>query len=79
MKNSTIIGLILGLVALIFGMYLKGAPLLALITNPAAYIIIIVGTVASICVAFPMSDLKKVPNLDVAKLEEKKDRIVFDE
>ena len=26
-----------------------------------------------------LDDLKKVPNLDVAKLEEKKDRIVFDE
>jgi len=63
MKNSTVIGLLLGLVALIFGMYLKGAPLLALITNPAAYVIIIVGTVASVCVAFPMNDLKKVPKL----------------
>jgi len=63
MKNSTIIGLVLGLVALIFGMFLKGAPLISLVNNPAAYIIIIVGTVASVCVAFPMSDLKKVPKL----------------
>jgi len=63
MKNSTIIGLILGLIALIFGMFLKGAPILALVTNPAAYVIIIVGTVASVSVAFPMSDLKKVPKL----------------
>jgi len=63
MKNSTIIGLVLGLVALILGMFLKGAPLLSLITNPAAYVIIIVGTVASVAVAFPMGDLKKVPKL----------------
>lgn len=63
MKNSTIIGLILGLIALLGGMALKGAPLVSLITNPAAYVIIIVGTAASVCVAFPMSDLKKVPKL----------------
>ncbi|MBW5448876.1 flagellar motor stator protein MotA [Cohnella sp. CFH 77786] len=63
MKNSTVIGLILGLISLLVGMVLKGAPLLALVTNPAAFVIIIVGTVASICVAFPMSDLKKLPTL----------------
>ncbi|WP_276357879.1 flagellar motor stator protein MotA [Cohnella caldifontis] len=63
MKNSTIIGLVLGLVALLVGMVLKGAPLVALVTNPAAFVIIIVGTVASVSVAFPMSDLKKVPKL----------------
>lgn len=63
MKNSTIIGLILGLIALIGGMALKGAPLMSLIVNPAAYVIILVGTAASVCVAFPMSDLKKVPKL----------------
>lgn len=63
MKNSTILGLTIGLVALIFGMYLKGAPLVSLINNPAAYIIIFVGTAASILMAFPMSDLKKIPKL----------------
>lgn len=63
MKNSTVIGLGLGLIALIFGMYLKEAPLISLITNPAAYVIILVGTAASVCVAFPMSDLKKIPKL----------------
>lgn len=63
MKNSTVIGLILGLVALIGGMALKGAPLVSLITNPAAYVIILVGTAASVFMAFPMSELKKVPKL----------------
>jgi chemotaxis protein MotA len=63
MKNSTIIGLTLGFVALIFGMYLKKAPLINLINNPAAYVIIFVGTAASVFMAFPMSELKKVPKL----------------
>ncbi|WEK54336.1 MAG: flagellar motor stator protein MotA [Candidatus Cohnella colombiensis] len=63
MKNSTVIGLTLGFVALILGMYLKKAPLLSLVNNPAAYVIIIVGTIASVMMAFPMHDLKKVPKL----------------
>lgn len=63
MKNSTIIGLILGVGALVFGMLLKGAPLVALINNPAAYIIILVGTCASVAMAFPMRELAKVPKL----------------
>jgi chemotaxis protein MotA len=63
MKNSTIIGLVLGFTALFVGMFLKGAPLVSLINNPAAYIIIFVGTAASIFVAFPITELKKVPKL----------------
>jgi chemotaxis protein MotA len=63
MKNSTVIGLALGLFALIVGMILKKAPLISLIANPAAYVIILVGTLASIMMAFPMSELKKVPKL----------------
>jgi len=53
----------LGLVALILGMFLKGAPLVSLVNNPAAYVIIFVGTAASVCMAFPMRDLAKVPKL----------------
>ncbi|CAM3912278.1 flagellar motor stator protein MotA [Cohnella lubricantis] len=63
MKNSTIIGLVLGFVALIVGMILKGAPLGSLISNPAAYVIILVGTAASVAVAFPSKDLAKIPKL----------------
>jgi len=63
MKNSTIIGLILGLFALIVGMILKGAPITALISNPAAYVIILGGTCASVFMAFPMRDLSRVPKL----------------
>lgn len=63
MKNTTVIGLVLGFVSLIVGMILKGAPLGSLISNPAAYVIIVVGTIASVCMAFPMRDLAKVPKL----------------
>ncbi|TJY38941.1 flagellar motor stator protein MotA [Cohnella pontilimi] len=63
MKNSTIIGLALGVFSLIVGMILKKAPLASLVTNPAAIVIILVGTAASVFMAFPMSDLKKLPKL----------------
>lgn len=62
MKNSTIIGLVLGLIAVLGGMVVKGAHLSSLI-NPAAFMIIILGTVASVMIAFPMSELKKVGKL----------------
>lgn len=62
MQISTILGLVLGLVAVLYGMVLKHAPLSAL-NNPAAYVIILVGTVASVSMAFPMSELKKIPSL----------------
>lgn len=35
MEISTIIGLVLGLVSLVLGMFLKGAPLINLVNNPA--------------------------------------------
>lgn len=62
MKNSTIIGIIVGLVAVLGGMVLKGAHLSSLL-NPAAYMIILVGTTAAILIAFPMSELKKLGKL----------------
>lgn len=62
MEKSTGIGVVLALVALLVGMILKGAHLSSLV-NPAAFMIIIVGTAAAIFIAFPMSDLKKVPKL----------------
>lgn len=61
MEKSTIIGIGLGLSALVLGMFLKGAPIASLI-NPAAYMIIICGTAASLFVAFPLSELKKLPD-----------------
>lgn len=63
MEKSTILGLILAVIAVCAGMVMKGASLINLVNNPAAYMIIIVGTVAAIFIAFPMSELKRVPKL----------------
>lgn len=43
-------------------MYLKGISFLALL-NPAAILIIFVGTAAAVCIAFPVSTIKNVPSL----------------
>ncbi len=63
MQISTIIGLVLGIVSLVVGMILKGAPVINLVNNPAAYMIIFVGTAASIFMAFPMEEIKRIPKL----------------
>jgi len=62
MEKSTLIGIVLGVVALLVGMMLKHASLSALL-NPAALMIIIVGTVATIFNAFPLSEIKRIPAL----------------
>lgn len=62
MEKSTVIGIVLGLTAVLAGMVLKGAGLENLI-NPAAFMIIIVGTAASLFIGFPMSELAKFPLL----------------
>lgn len=62
MDKSSIIGLILGLIAVFVGMIFKGVSLTALY-NPAAILIIILGTIASVTIAFPTNELKKVPAL----------------
>jgi chemotaxis protein MotA len=59
---STIIGIVLGFVAVGVGMVLKGASLAVLI-NPAAFLIIIAGTAACLLNAFPMEVLKNFPTL----------------
>ena len=58
MEISTIIGLILGIVAVLVGMILKGASLLALY-NPATYLIILGGTATTLFIGFPLSELKR--------------------
>jgi len=63
MEKSTIVGLILGFFALIVGMILKGAEPIAIIQNPAAIVIILVGTAAAVTIAFPGSELKRIPKL----------------
>lgn len=62
MEKSTIIGIVLGFLAVGVGMVLKGASLSAL-ANPAAFLIIIVGTVACLFNGFPLEQLKDFPNL----------------
>lgn len=62
MDKSTVIGLVLGFVALLVGIVLKGVPIVALF-NPAAILIIIFGTIATIVIGFPMNELKRVPKL----------------
>jgi chemotaxis protein MotA len=62
MEKSTVIGIVLGLVAVLLGMTLKGAPISNLL-NPAAFTIIIIGTAASLFIGFPMAELKKFPQL----------------
>jgi len=62
MEKSTIIGIALGITAVVGGMALKHAPLGNLL-NPAAFTIIIVGTAASLFIGFPMSEIAKFPAL----------------
>lgn len=62
MDKSSTIGLIFGVIAILVGMIFKGIEISAL-NNPAAFLIIILGTVASVTIAFPTSELKKVPAL----------------
>ena len=58
MEKSTTYGMLLGLFAVGYGMYLKGADPHALI-NPAAFLIIFAGTFAALLNAFPMKDIKR--------------------
>lgn len=61
MDLTTIIGLLIGLLAIGLGMILKGVSLSALF-NLAAILVIILGTVASVMIAFPASTIRKVPS-----------------
>lgn len=71
MDISTIVGLIIGIVALLVGMTLKGVTPDALL-NPAAILIIIVGTIGAVVIAFPMDELKRVPALFGVLFKEQK-------
>ncbi|CAM3951237.1 flagellar motor stator protein MotA [Mesobacillus zeae] len=71
MDKSSIIGIILGIIAVGVGMFLKGVSPVALV-NPAAIMIIIVGTVAAVTIAFPSNELKRVPKLFGVVFKEQK-------
>lgn len=62
MDKSSIIGIILGVGTLILGMLLKGSSLEVLL-NPAAVVIIVLGTIATVFIAFPYSDIRRIPKL----------------
>ncbi|MDG5473306.1 flagellar motor stator protein MotA [Jeotgalibacillus sp. ET6] len=62
MDKSTVFGIIFGFLAIGIGIVLKGVEPSALLNGPALMIIIL-GTVASVTIAFPMSELKRVPKL----------------
>ncbi|HLQ72973.1 MAG TPA: flagellar motor stator protein MotA [Bacillota bacterium] len=72
MDRTTFIGIILGVVAVGLGMVLKGVSLVALV-NPAAILIIFIGTAAAVLIAFPMHTIKKVPKLFGVIFKEKED------
>lgn len=57
-----IIGLITGLLSVIVGMIVKGADI-AVLLNPAAAIIILVGTTASVMNSFPKEEFMNIPRL----------------
>ena len=57
MDPLSIIGLVLALCAVLFGAVLKGAGLMALV-SAAAFMIVIVGTIAAICVQTPLHVMK---------------------
>ena len=62
MDITSVVGIVLGIVAILVGMVLKGVSVTALV-NPAAIMIIIVGTVAAVVTAFPLSELKRLPKI----------------
>ncbi len=53
--------MIVGLLAVVVGMAMKGAPPEVLL-NPAAVLIIFVGTFGALLNAFPMAIIKKMPS-----------------
>lgn len=71
MDISTVVGLIIGFVSLLLGMYFKGVTPDALI-NPAAILIIIAGTISTVIIAFPLNELKRIPSLFSVLFKEQK-------
>lgn len=61
MDKTSIIGLILGIIAVVVGMVMKGVEAVALL-NPAALLIILLGTAGAVIIGFPTSTIKKIPS-----------------
>lgn len=73
MDKTSVIGLILGLIAVGVGMVFKGVSP-AVLLNPAAILIILLGTVAAVTIAFPTKEIKKVPTLLKIIFQEKPEK-----
>ncbi|QGG46405.1 flagellar motor stator protein MotA [Heliorestis convoluta] len=71
MDIALLLGLALGIFSVVGGMVAKGASLAVLI-NPAAIIIIFVGTFAALLNSFPMKEIKKIPALFGVLFKEQK-------
>ncbi|MDT2829607.1 flagellar motor stator protein MotA [Vagococcus carniphilus] len=57
-----ILGIIMGFISVIVGMIVKGADAMVLL-NPAAAIIIGIGTLAALVNAYPKNDIKRLPKI----------------
>lgn len=62
MDRTTLLGIIIAIIGVGVGMVLKGVAVSTLI-NPAAILIIIVGTIGTVVVAFPTNEIKRIPAL----------------
>ncbi|GGB65352.1 flagellar motor stator protein MotA [Fictibacillus barbaricus] len=71
MDRTSLIGVVLGIIAVGIGMVLKGVSPISLL-NPAALLIIFAGTAAAILIAFPMNEIKKIPALFKILFKEQK-------
>jgi chemotaxis protein MotA len=62
MDIATVVGLVLGFLAVALGMMAKHISF-GVLLNPAASLIIFAGTIAAVTIAFPAQDLKNLPKL----------------
>lgn len=62
MDISSVVGVVFGFVTLLAGIVMKGVPITNLFV-PAALLIIIGGTLATVIIAFPMKELKRIPSI----------------
>lgn len=62
MDISSVVGVVFGFATLLVGIVLKGVPITNLFV-PAALLIIIGGTLATVIIAFPMKELKRIPKI----------------
>lgn len=70
MKNSTLIGLVIGFASLVFGFLLEGGHVIALL-QPTAALVVFGGTVGATMISFSMHELKMIPDLIKVILKQK--------